>query len=303
LLKQFGKTGIKVIDFGSSCFEKEKLYTYIQSRFYRAPEIILGLGYGIEIDMWSFGCIIAELFTGIPIFPGENERDQLNYMMEYLDIPPSYLLEKSKKRNNFFEDIPHVENEEEGNISTVYKPIESANSQGKIRIPNTKKVKKFLRNSDDNFIDLVKRCLTWDQSQRIKPDEAILHPWITFGMPKDVLQYHKNKIQHKHSSSTCNKYVGTITNSPTKNKGSSHQTQISSISQATTHVSSMNSNSKLIKPEKLEMNIINKNANNIFKNKPELKSIGPLINKSKINLTLDININITNKKETSNNKN
>ena len=59
-----------MIDFGSSCFEDETRYTYIQSRFYRAPEVILGLPYGTPIDMWSLGCILAELYTGCPIFPG-----------------------------------------------------------------------------------------------------------------------------------------------------------------------------------------------------------------------------------------
>ena len=73
LLKSPDKSGIKVIDFGSSCFQDERIYTYIQSRFYRAPEIILGIPYTPAIDMWSFGCILVELFTGYPIFPGENE--------------------------------------------------------------------------------------------------------------------------------------------------------------------------------------------------------------------------------------
>ena len=51
----------------------QRIYTYIQSRFYRAPEIILGVPYTTAIDMWSFGAIIAELFTGFPLFPGESE--------------------------------------------------------------------------------------------------------------------------------------------------------------------------------------------------------------------------------------
>ena len=71
LLKQQGRSGIKVIDFGSSCFENQRLYTYIQSRFYRAPEVILGARYGMPIDMWSLGCILAELVTGYPLLPGE----------------------------------------------------------------------------------------------------------------------------------------------------------------------------------------------------------------------------------------
>ena len=58
------------------------MYTYIQSRFYRSPEVILGLPYGMPIDMWSFGCILAELYTGYPLFPGENEVEQLACIME-----------------------------------------------------------------------------------------------------------------------------------------------------------------------------------------------------------------------------
>ena len=73
MLKQPNKSGIKVIDYGSSCMHNERIYTYIQSRFYRAPEIILGIPYTSAIDMWSFGCILAELYTGFPLFPGESE--------------------------------------------------------------------------------------------------------------------------------------------------------------------------------------------------------------------------------------
>ncbi|KAF9960309.1 hypothetical protein BGZ65_012527, partial [Modicella reniformis] len=82
LLKHPTKSSIKVIDFGSSCLENEKVYTYIQSRFYRSPEVILGLSYNMAIDMWSLGCILAELYTGYPLFPGENEQEQLACIME-----------------------------------------------------------------------------------------------------------------------------------------------------------------------------------------------------------------------------
>lgn len=58
------------------------VYTYVQSRFYRSPEVILGHPYAMAVDMWSLGCIIAELYTGYPLFPGENEVDQLACIME-----------------------------------------------------------------------------------------------------------------------------------------------------------------------------------------------------------------------------
>ncbi|CAO2606698.1 Dual specificity tyrosine-phosphorylation-regulated kinase 4, partial [Lemmus lemmus] len=82
VLYQRGQVTVKVIDFGSSCYEHQKVYTYIQSRFYRSPEVILGHPYNTAIDMWSLGCIMAELYTGYPLFPGENEVEQLACIME-----------------------------------------------------------------------------------------------------------------------------------------------------------------------------------------------------------------------------
>ena len=64
--------GVKLIDFGSACKSNEKTYTYIQSRFYRSPEVILGLSYSVAIDMWSLGCMLVELYTGEPLFAGSD---------------------------------------------------------------------------------------------------------------------------------------------------------------------------------------------------------------------------------------
>lgn len=102
LLKHPTKSSIKVIDFGSSCLENEKVYTYIQSRFYRSPEVILGMSYNMAIDMWSLGCILAELYTGYPLFPGENEQEQLTCIMEIQGVPERYLIEKSSRKKLFF---------------------------------------------------------------------------------------------------------------------------------------------------------------------------------------------------------
>jgi dual specificity tyrosine-phosphorylation-regulated kinase 2/3/4 len=102
LLKHPTKSSIKVIDFGSSCLENEKVYTYIQSRFYRSPEVILGMSYNMAIDMWSLGCILAELYTGYPLFPGENEQEQLSCIMEIQGVPDRYLIEKSSRKKVFF---------------------------------------------------------------------------------------------------------------------------------------------------------------------------------------------------------
>ena len=68
LIKSYSRSEIKVIDFGSSCFIHDHLSSYVQSRSYRAPEVILGCKYDYKIDMWSLGCILAELFTGYVLF-------------------------------------------------------------------------------------------------------------------------------------------------------------------------------------------------------------------------------------------
>jgi serine/threonine protein kinase len=64
LVKSYSRCEIKVIDLGSSCFQTDHLCSYVQSRSYRAPEVILGLPYDQKIDMWSLGCILAELCSG-----------------------------------------------------------------------------------------------------------------------------------------------------------------------------------------------------------------------------------------------
>ncbi|KAK6012754.1 kinase domain protein, partial [Ostertagia ostertagi] len=69
---------VKVIDFGSASHRSKAVTnTYLQSRYYRAPEIILGLPFREAIDMWSLGCVIAELFLGWPLYPGSSEYDQI----------------------------------------------------------------------------------------------------------------------------------------------------------------------------------------------------------------------------------
>ena len=70
LLKATNRAEVKVIDFGSSCSQFKRMYSYIQSRFYRAPEVIMGNAYTCAIDMWSLGCVLAELYMGFPLFPG-----------------------------------------------------------------------------------------------------------------------------------------------------------------------------------------------------------------------------------------
>ncbi|KAL7623423.1 serine/threonine protein kinase, CMGC, dual-specificity [Parahypoxylon ruwenzoriense] len=165
LLRHPMHSEIKVIDFGSSCFENEKVYTYIQSRFYRSPEVILGMTYGLPIDMWSLGCILAELYTGVPIFPGENEQEQLACIMEVFGPPEKHLIEKSTRKKLFFD--------------SMGKPRLTVSSKGRRRRPSSKTLQQAIKCDDEPFLDFLARCLRWDPDRRLKPEEAIRHEFIT----------------------------------------------------------------------------------------------------------------------------
>ncbi|KAL4870298.1 hypothetical protein BDV12DRAFT_166100 [Aspergillus spectabilis] len=156
---------IRVIDFGSSCFENEKVYTYIQSRFYRSPEVILGMSYGMPIDMWSVGCIMAELYTGYPIFPGENEQEQLACIMEVFGPPEKHLIEKSTRKKLFFDSLG--------------KPRITVSSKGRRRRPSSKELRQVLKCDDEAFLDFIARCLRWDPARRLTPSEALRHEFMT----------------------------------------------------------------------------------------------------------------------------
>jgi len=179
LLRQPGKSGLKVIDFGSSCYTEGKLLGYVQSRFYRAPEVILGCHYTTAVDMWSFGCILAELVLGYPLLPGYNEDDQMALMIELLGMPPHSLLITASRTSKFF------------SVTTGYPryclvPASTASlDTGNIQRgpPASRDLTMVLssvlrRDQDMLMVDFIRRCLEWDPRLRLTPDNALRHPWL-----------------------------------------------------------------------------------------------------------------------------
>lgn len=155
-----------MIDFGSSTYEKEQFYTYIQSRYYRAPEIMMGIRYTPAIDMWSLGCIMYELYIGRPLFAGEDEKEQMQCIMEVKGVPPRSMIAAASRRKVFFDQD--------------YKAIPTPNSRGKVRYPNSKSLAYILQadQSQAPFVDFIDKCLTWKPQERMKPTDAFEHPWI-----------------------------------------------------------------------------------------------------------------------------
>ena len=75
----------------------------MQSRFYRSPEVVLGLPYDQAVDMWSFGCILVELITGKPLFPAVDEHELLELFIVSIGMPPEEMINKGSKRKYFFD--------------------------------------------------------------------------------------------------------------------------------------------------------------------------------------------------------
>ncbi|CAK5281785.1 unnamed protein product [Mycena citricolor] len=205
LLKSLQSPQIKVIDFGSTCHERQTVYTYIQSRFYRSPEVLLGMPYTASIDMWSLGCIAVELFLGLPLFPGTSEYNQLTRIVEMLGLPPASMMSTGKQTTQFFDSHDQFnpttgQNEKKWRLKSLeqYSREHGTNEQpGKqyfkantlpeiintAPMPQTKtgrthEVEKELNNRAA-FVDFCQGLLDLNPVTRWTPQQARLHPFIT----------------------------------------------------------------------------------------------------------------------------
>jgi dual specificity tyrosine-phosphorylation-regulated kinase 1 len=178
------RSEIKLIDFGSSCQLGEKIYSYLQSRYYRSPEVILGLPYDMSIDMWSLGCILVEMHTGEALFNGSNEQDQIYKIVEVLGIPPSFMLEESPKAARFFEKNHNGEwqckRTQKGYMlpgTRLLKDIIGVDTGG----PGGRRTGETGHSKDDyaRFYDLLVRMLKYDPKVRCSPFVALHHNFIT----------------------------------------------------------------------------------------------------------------------------
>ncbi|PWU90246.1 putative serine/threonine protein kinase [Trypanosoma cruzi] len=113
VLRDPSRSSIRLIDFGSACYlhQGAKLYKYVQSRFYRSVEVILELGYDTAIDRWSLGCMLVELHTGVPLFAGKNEAEQVARFIGVLGPLPDEMIERSPKKDFFFVDSRQAQQE------------------------------------------------------------------------------------------------------------------------------------------------------------------------------------------------
>ena len=157
---------VKIIDLGSSCFTTDRLSSYIQSRAYRAPEVIVGAPYDQRVDVWSLGCILAELHSGQVLFKSESVSGLLAQMAGLLGPFPESLRLRGQLSSDFFTQQGEVfRRDPTTGAYYIYKSKKSS-------------LRHRLQGADDLFLDFCAALLAPDPEWRPSAEEALSHPWL-----------------------------------------------------------------------------------------------------------------------------
>lgn len=176
---------VKLADFGScrGTNSKPPLTEYISTRWYRAPEVLLTDGhYNQQIDLWGLGCVFFEMIAHFPLFPGDNEMNQIEKIFTTIGPPPASLLEKWRKQAshlNFTFDM-----------TSPRKSIAS-------KMPN---------HISRECVEFIEACLVYDPDQRITAAQAKNHPYfrdLREGDPRRYRQVSSIRTREKDRESSC----------------------------------------------------------------------------------------------------
>jgi len=170
---------LKLADLGScrGTNSKQPFTGYIATRWYRAPECLLTDGhYGSEMDVWGAGCVLFELISLYPLFPGSDELDQLNRIHKVVGTPPTDILDKMKLKNSF--------------RSEFHFPPEKGVG-----------IRHFIPHASTDCVSLISRTLVYDYNSRITAKDSLRHPY--FGELKLKLADEPKlipEVSHQHKS-------------------------------------------------------------------------------------------------------
>mmetsp|Transcript_17317 Transcript_17317/g.40330 ORF Transcript_17317/g.40330 Transcript_17317/m.40330 type:complete len:662 (-) Transcript_17317:35-2020(-) len=173
LIKSYSKCQVKVIDFGSSCYVDDHLSSYVQSRSYRAPEVMLGLPYDEKVDLWSFGCILAELWTGYVLFQNDSVQSLLARIVGIIGDIPYHLMAAGRQVPQFFTQDGQLYQEVEGPICP------HRGRRLHLLVPKKTSLRQRMRTDSEEFLDFLAKLLELDATKRITAKEALMHPWLT----------------------------------------------------------------------------------------------------------------------------
>jgi hypothetical protein len=184
LFQSYSQCAVKVIDFGSSCYVSDKLSSYVQSRCYRAPEVLLGcLPYDQRVDMWSLGCILAELWTGTVLFLNDSTQSLLARIIGIIGPLPPWMLSQGRNvPSMFLRDTQElfVELDAAGVVSGKGRLLQ-------LLVPKETSLFQRMRIKDDAFLQFLSQLLQVDPAFRITAKEALSHPWLCEGKYPDGL--------------------------------------------------------------------------------------------------------------------
>ncbi|XP_075566776.1 dual specificity protein kinase CLK1 isoform X4 [Pelecanus crispus] len=157
---------IKIVDFGSATYDDEYHSTLVSTRHYRAPEVILALGWSQPCDVWSIGCILIEYYLGFTVFPTHDSKEHLAMMERILGPLPDHMIKKTRKRKYFWHD---------------QLDWDEHSSAGRYVSRRCKPLKEFMTCHDsdhENLFDLIQKMLEYDPDKRITLEEALKHPFF-----------------------------------------------------------------------------------------------------------------------------
>ncbi|XP_071055752.1 serine/threonine-protein kinase Doa isoform X1 [Onthophagus taurus] len=164
-VKRVKRTDVRLIDFGSATFDHEHHSTIVSTRHYRAPEVILELGWAQPCDVWSIGCILFELYLGITLFQTHDNREHLAMMQRILGEIPVRMARKTKTKYFYRGKLEWDEKSSAGRyVKDNCKPLS--------------RYKQVDSNDHEQLFDLIYKMLEYEPSQRITLKEALVHPFF-----------------------------------------------------------------------------------------------------------------------------
>lgn len=196
LLSSYSRAKVKLIDFGSSCYLTDRQSSYIQSRSYRAPEVVLGLPYDGKIDIWSLGCVVAEMYTGDVTFQNDSIVSMLSRIEAICGPFPRHMIAQGRQSSRFFsksgllyelvepdERRPNpVQDDDESGLFDVFQPKRTTLAArlgfdpAALQQPATPQAQ-----DQALFVDFCQSLLTIDPDSRLSAAQALQHPWIVSG--------------------------------------------------------------------------------------------------------------------------
>ncbi|KAI1279198.1 kinase-like domain-containing protein [Xylaria sp. FL0933] len=180
---------LKICDLGTAIDRSDaatahtEITPYLVSRFYRAPEIILGMPYDYAIDMWSIGCTLYELYTGKILFAGDSNNQMLKAIMEIRGKFSPKLYKRGEMSHLHFDEVGNFISAERdkalGKTTIRTLAIVKPTRDLRTRLMAASGGMNDVESRDlNNFIDLLERCLALNPDKRITPSEALKHPFF-----------------------------------------------------------------------------------------------------------------------------